>query len=100
MQIRLHSCFYFSTTTDRVKYKNLVRDNRVVVLIDDLVHHIYVKAEGKANIINSYEPGYSVLAHSILVKYVPDEDLAKWEKSFGDKSRVIIELTPDEVSVH
>jgi PPOX class probable F420-dependent enzyme len=45
--------FTISITTDRAKYKNLVRDSRISLCIDDVTGYAYVTAEGKAEIRDS-----------------------------------------------
>ncbi|MBI3796657.1 MAG: pyridoxamine 5'-phosphate oxidase family protein, partial [Deltaproteobacteria bacterium] len=42
--------FYFSITKETVKYKNLKRDPRVSVVVDDVLDHHSVIAKGKATI--------------------------------------------------
>ncbi|HEY6411474.1 MAG TPA: PPOX class F420-dependent oxidoreductase, partial [Ktedonobacteraceae bacterium] len=90
--------FMFSTTKDRAKYTNLMRDSSLSLIIDDFATHKYVAAYGRAEII---ENNAGELARPIIEKYVPADRLEQFVKSVtDDPSRVLVVLHPEKIITH
>ena len=82
--------FMISITTDRAKYKNLVRDPRMSLCIDDVTGYTYVVAEGKAEIRDTdiwEETG------KILTKYRGKEGGAAYLEQLKKQPRVLVVLS-------
>lgn len=83
--------FRFSTTRDRAKYRNISRDPRVSLLVNDPEGAWYVVAYGTAHIV---ETNHDELAQPILEKYMTPEQR---ERHRWDPTRVIVVLRPDRI---
>ena len=83
--------FSISMTTERVKYKNLARDPRISLCIDDVTGYAYVTAEGKAEIRDSdiWDD-----TRKILVKYSGEEGGAAHLERLKKEPRVLVVFTP------
>ena len=88
--------FTISITTDRAKYKNLVRDSRISLCIDDVTGYTYVTAEGKAEIRDTdiwEETG------KILTKYRGKEGGADYLEQLKKQPRVLVVLKPSRMEL-
>jgi PPOX class probable F420-dependent enzyme len=86
--------FWISTLTWTARVKNLRRDNRMSLCIDDPISGEYVTAYGRAEIIEDDTVRERTL--ELIRKYRAEEDvLPHWERIAGD--RVILVLRPDEL---
>ena len=88
--------FTISITTDRAKYKNLVRDSRMSLCIDDVTGYAYVTAEGQAEIRATdiwEETG------KILTKYRGEEGGAAYLEQLKKQPRVLIVLKPSRMEL-
>lgn len=86
--------FWVSTLTWTAKVKNLRRDPRLSICIDDPISGDYVTAYGTAEIIEDDTVRERTLA--LLRKYREEEDvLPHWERVKED--RVILALRPDSL---
>ncbi len=88
--------FMISITTDRAKYKNLVRDPRMSLCIDDVTGYTYVVAEGKAEIRDTdiwEETG------KILTKYRGKEGGAAYLEQLKKQPRVLVVLKPSRMEL-
>ena len=83
--------FAISMTTERAKYKNLARDPRISLCIDDVTGTAYVTAEGKAEIRDSdiWDD-----TRKILVKYRGEEGGAAYLERLKKQPRVLVVFTP------
>lgn len=86
--------FWISTLTWTAKVKNLRRDPRMSLCIDDPVGGEYVTAYGRAQIVGDDTVRERTL--QLIRKYRAEEDvLPHWERIAAD--RVILILRPDEM---
>ena len=83
--------FTISITTERAKYKNLVRDTRMSLCIDDVTGFGYVTAEGKVEI---REQDIWEDTRKILVKYQGEEGGAKYLERMKTEPRVLVVMKP------
>ena len=83
--------FIVSITTERAKYKNLVRDTRMSLCIDDVTGFGYVTAEGKVEI---REQDIWEDTRKILVKYQGEEGGAKYLERMKTEPRVLVVMKP------
>lgn len=83
--------FYISTTRDRIKFKNLERDPRMSLCVDDVTGFTYVVAEGKAEIRteNIWDD-----TRKILVKYRGEDGGEAYLEHLKKQPRVLIVLKP------
>jgi PPOX class probable F420-dependent enzyme len=83
-----------NTTTDRVKYRNIKRDPRVCLLVDD--GYPYVKIEGKARIADERDPRKDIEA--LAIRYLGEEAGRKSARErYWKMDRISIEITPERV---
>ncbi len=86
--------FWVSTLTWTAKVKNLRRDQRLSLCIDDPISGDYVTAYGTVQIVEDETVRQRTLA--LLRKYREEEDvLPHWERVKED--RVILALRPDSL---
>jgi PPOX class probable F420-dependent enzyme len=83
--------FRFSTTRSRAKYRNLVRDPRLSLLIDDPTTNTYVVAYGRARV---EESGHAELSQRMFARYLPGRDPGDRP---ADPDRVVVAMTPDRM---
>ena len=83
--------FIISITTERAKYKNLVRDARMSLCIDDVTGFGYVTAEGKVEI---REQDIWEDTRKILVKYQGEEGGAEYLERMKTEPRVLVVMKP------
>lgn len=83
--------FRFSTTRSRAKYRNLARDPRLSLLINDPESLTYVVAYGEAQV---EESGHAELSQRLFARYLPGRDPGDRP---ADPDRVVIALTPDRL---
>ena len=83
--------FIISITTERAKYKNLVRDARMSLCIDDVTGFGYVTAEGKAEI---REQDIWEDTRKILVKYQGEKGGAEYLERMKTEPRVLVVMKP------
>lgn len=88
--------FWVSITKDRAKYKNLLRDARVSLCIDDAETSTTVIATGKARLT---EDNLWADTRKIVERYRGPEQGAAYVKSMQDNKepRVLVVLTPEKV---
>ena len=85
-----------STTKDRIKYLNLVRDDRLAVCVySDTLAHDYVTVRGHARIIEGDAIWPDTLA--IVKRYVTPDKVEARMSALRKQSRIIISLEPDRV---
>lgn len=89
--------FIISITKERAKYKNLVRDPRMSLCIDDVTGYTYYVAEGKAQI---RETDIWDDTRKILVKYRGEEGGAAYLEQLKKQNRVLVVLKPTRVEKH
>ena len=83
--------FIITMTTERAKYKNLVRDARMSLCIDDVTGFGYVTAEGEAEI---REQDIWADTRKILVKYRGEEGGAEYLERLKKEPRVLVVMKP------
>ncbi len=88
--------FWVSTTKDRAKYKNILRDPRISLCIDDADTSTTVIASGKARLT---EENLWADILKIVERYQSPEQAAAYIKSMQEKKepRVLIVLQPEKV---
>jgi PPOX class probable F420-dependent enzyme len=86
--------FYFSTTKDRAKYRNINRDPAISLLVEgDMFTTVVVY--GQAEII---EHDFERLARLIIERYVPiDQREQMIQNTVNDPDRVIVVLHPEKI---
>jgi PPOX class probable F420-dependent enzyme len=83
-----------NTTTERVKYRNIRRDPRVCLLVDD--GYPYVMVEGKARIASERDPRKDI--ENLAVRYLGEEEGKKEARErYLKMHRVSIEIVPERV---
>lgn len=87
-------CFWISTNRDRAKFKNLRRDARVTVLVDDPPAESAVVGYGRAEFAASDEAAYEG-ALAIVRRYVDDPEGYLGERA--GEPRVLIRIKPDRL---
>jgi len=88
------STFYFSVTKATVKYKNLMRDPRMSVIVDDVLNHHCVIAKGKATI---QEENIWDITGKIIHKYYGAEEGDPYLEQLKKQERVLIVLKPTKM---
>jgi len=88
--------FWVSTTKDRAKYKNILRDSRVSLCIDDADTSTTVIASGKARLT---EENLWADTQKIVERYRGPEQGVAYVKSMQEKKepRVLLVLKPEKV---
>lgn len=86
--------FYVSVTRETVKYKNIKRDPRVSIIVDDVLNHHCVIAKGKATI---QEDNIWDTTSKIIYKYYGKEEGDPYLEQIKKQKRVLIILKPTKV---
>jgi PPOX class probable F420-dependent enzyme len=84
--------FYFSTTTDRAKFKNIRRDPSISLIVHD--GPSYVAAYGRAEVMES---DFADLARQVVAKYAPAEQVEQWAAMAQAPGRIIVKLKPEKL---
>ncbi len=85
-----------STTKDRIKYKNLLRDSRMTVCIYSEPRAAdYVVLSGRATIMDGEE--IWPYTEAVIERYVPEGTVAERIERMRTEGRVIISLEPERV---
>jgi PPOX class probable F420-dependent enzyme len=83
-----------NTTTERVKFKNVKRDPRVALLVDD--GYPYVMVEGRARIAEERDPKKDI--ETLAIRYTGEERGRKAARDrYWKQERVSIEIVPERV---
>lgn len=91
--------FWISTAEATVKTRNLRRDGRIVLCIDDVASGDYVQVTGTAILIEGDAAREPTL--ELCRKYMPAEQVeAHWESLVADGPQVIIEVHPERFQWH
>jgi PPOX class probable F420-dependent enzyme len=91
-----HGTLMISTTKERVKYRNLTRDNRMTVCIySEPVAQDYVTLWGHVHIRDDHSIWPDTRA--IVERYVPAPDVEARMQQLRLQNRVIIDFTPERV---
>ncbi len=88
------SAFYFSVTKETVKYRNIKRDPRISVIVDDVLDHHSVIASGKAKI---RENDIWDMTSKIVYKYYGKEEGDPYLENLKKQHRVLIVLKPKKM---
>lgn len=86
--------FYISTTKETVKYRNIKRDPRISLIVDDVLDHHSVIAKGKAKI---QEQDIWDMTRKIVYKYYGQEEGDPYLEQFKKQNRVLIVLKPAKI---
>jgi PPOX class probable F420-dependent enzyme len=86
--------FYVSVTTDTVKYKNIKRDPRVSIIVDDVLNHHCVIAKGKATI---QEDNIWDTTSKLIYKYYGKAEGNPYLEQIKKQKRVLIVLKPTKM---
>lgn len=88
--------FWVSITKERAKYKNILRDPRVSLCVDDAEHFTTVSASGKARLT---EENLWADTQKIVERYRGPDQGAAYVKSMQEKKepRVLLVLKPEKV---
>jgi PPOX class probable F420-dependent enzyme len=87
--------FWISTNRDRVKYRHILRDPRVSVLVDDPPQERAVAARGRAEIAAMDDAAYDG-ALAIVSRYVDDGRGYLAERA--GEPRVLLRVKPDKLT--
>jgi PPOX class probable F420-dependent enzyme len=83
-----------NTTTKRVKYHNIERDNRVCLLVEDGYQHVIVF--GKARIAKERDGKKDI--ETLAIRYTGEEQGKKSARNiYWKQPRATIEITPERV---
>ena len=88
--------FYISTTKTRAKYRNLKRDPRVQLALDEPEGFRTVIVDGKAEIFENIDE-FIPYSRAISIKHsgqTPDEQALR--RRLEQEQRVILKITPDK----
>ncbi len=86
--------FLVNTSEDRVKFKNIKRDDRVALLIDD--EYVYVLVEGAARVAKERDPFKDI--ETLAIRYVGEQQGKKqFREHYSKQKRVSIEISPERV---
>lgn len=88
------STFHISVTKETIKYKNLKRDPRVSLVVDDVLGHHCVIATGKATV---QEEEVWPMTEKIMYKYYGPEEGAPYIEQLKKQNRVLIVLKPTKI---
>lgn len=88
------STFYISVTKETVKYKNIKRDLRISIIVDDVLDHHCVIAKGKATI---QEDNIWDMTSKIMHKYYGKEEGDIYIEQLKKQNRVLIVLKPKKL---
>jgi PPOX class probable F420-dependent enzyme len=93
------SVFLISTAASTVKIRNLRRDPRIVLCVDDVPSGDYVQVTGLATIIEGEAVRQPTL--ELCRKYMPADTVdAHWRSLLATGPQVIIEVRPDRFQWH
>lgn len=83
-----------NTSKDRVKYRNVVRDPRVALLIDE--GYQYVSVFGRARIATERDPNRDI--ESLAIRYTGEEAGKKAARDrYWKQQRVSVEVIPERI---
>ena len=86
--------FLFNTAEGRVKLKNIIRDKRVALLMDD--EYKYVLIEGRARVAKERDPLDDI--ETLAIRYVGEKQgKRQFRDYFSKEKRVSIEIDPENV---
>lgn len=88
------AAFYVSVTKETVKYKNIKRDPRISLIVDDVLDHHCVIAKGKATI---QEDNIWDMTSKIMHKYYGKEEGDLYLGQLKKQNRVLIVLKPKKM---
>lgn len=89
--------FYHTTRRNRVKIKNIMRDNKVTLLVFDPSTERVVIASGQAELTDLNPAEWS---KRLAIRYLGKKDGAKYFKNYlMQPDRVILRLKPTEIIV-
>ncbi len=93
------SSFLISTASSTVKVRNLRRDPRIVLCVDDVASGDYVQVTGTAPLLEGDAVREPTL--EICRKYMAEDTLeAHWQSLLATGPQVIIEVLPDRFQWH
>jgi PPOX class probable F420-dependent enzyme len=82
----------FTTTTDRVKFRNMQKDPRAVFTVMDPTNmYKWVTVHGKLSVDNRDPVNFY---KSLAEHYLSGESLEAWRKTAGMENRTVLKLTP------
>ena len=94
------STFLISTAASTVKMRNLRRDPRIVLCVDDVASGDYVQVTGVATLVEG-EEAVREPTLDICRKYMAEDTLeAHWQSLLATGPQVIIEVRPDRFQWH
>lgn len=88
------AAFYISVTKETVKYKNIKRDPRISIIVDDVLDHHCVIAKGKAIL---QEDNIWDITSKIMHKYYGKEEGDVYIEQLKKQNRVLIVLKPKKL---
>jgi PPOX class probable F420-dependent enzyme len=86
--------FFISVTKETFKYKNLTRNPRMSLIVDDVLDHHCVIAKGKAKI---QEDNIWDMTSKIMYKYYGKEEGDPYLEQLKKQNRVLIVLKPKKI---
>jgi PPOX class probable F420-dependent enzyme len=94
------STFLISTAASTVKMRNLRRDPRIVLCVDDVASGDYVQVTGVASLVEGDEAVREPTL-AICRKYMAEDTLeAHWQSLLATGPQAIIEVRPDRFQWH
>jgi len=85
----------FTTTTDRVKFRNMQKDPRATLAVVDPTNmYKWVIVDGKFS-VDSRDP--TAFYRGLAEHYLTGEGLEAWKKSAQMEKRTVLKLTPTQI---
>ena len=85
----------FTTTTDRVKFRNMQKDPRATLAVVDPANmYKWVIVDGKFS-VDARDP--AAFYRSLAEHYLTVEGLEAWKKSAQMEKRTVLKLTPTQI---
>jgi PPOX class probable F420-dependent enzyme len=85
----------FTTTTDRVKFRNIQKNPRATLVVTDPANmYRWVVVDGKLSVDNR-DP--AAFYRGLAEHYLDAESLAEWQKRAGMDKRTVLKLMPTQI---
>jgi PPOX class probable F420-dependent enzyme len=86
----------FTTTTDRIKFRNMQKDPRATLVVMDPTNmYKWVIVHGKLSVVDSRDP--VAFYRGLAEHYLGAEELVEWRKTAMMDNRTVLKLTPTQI---